>query len=80
MNSKLITLAALSLVLISSVAHAAPQSPVASLSQAQQDYCHAYAESEYDAAVARGDGLPDASYEGAQEQCEMQWLIVNASK
>lgn len=66
----------LALASIARCVHAAPQSPAVSLSQTEQAYCHAYAESEYQAAVTRGDGLPDASYEGAQEECEMQWRIV----
>ena len=42
----------------------------------QQAYCHAYAESEYQRAVDRGDAFPDAAYEGAGEQCEVQWLAL----
>lgn len=69
---KLIALAALSLAMIARSAHAAP----VSVTPAMESYCHAYAESEYNSAVARGDGLPDAAYEGAQEECETQWIIV----
>jgi hypothetical protein len=42
-------------------------------------YCEQYAASEYDSAVARGDDFPDASFEGAQEECEVQWLMVTGS-
>lgn len=42
-------------------------------------YCEQYAASEYDSAVARGDEFPDASFEGAAEECEVQWLMVTGS-
>lgn len=58
--------------LLASVSHAAP--PVR-VSVVQEAYCHAYAESEYAAAIARGDALPDAAFEGADEECEFQWAI-----
>ncbi len=71
-------LTALALAFASHVAHAAPQSAAVQLSQIQQEYCHNYAETEYQAAVSRGDGLPDGAYEQAQADCEFQWRIVEA--
>lgn len=53
---------------------AAADVPRASLPQ--QTYCRAYAESEYQHAVDAGAAFPDAAYEGAGEECELQWLML----
>jgi len=50
-----------------------------SVTGAEARYCEQYAASEYDSAVARGDEFPDASFEGAAEECEVQWLMVTGS-
>jgi len=42
-------------------------------------YCEQYAEAEYRAAEARGDDFADAAFEGAEEECEVQWLAVTGS-
>lgn len=48
------------------------------VTKAQAAYCWEYAQSEYQAAVDAGSGLPDAAYEGAQDECEVQWLAIGA--
>lgn len=55
-----------------SSAHAAEVTP------AQAAYCSTYAEASYQAAVAAGSALPDDAYEGAAEECELQWLALGA--
>lgn len=48
------------------------------VSTAESTYCHDYAESEYQDAVDAGSAFPDAAYEGAQAECEVQWLVLAA--
>lgn len=41
-------------------------------------YCEEYARVEYREAVAAEADFPDAAYEGAEEECEVQWLALAA--
>jgi hypothetical protein len=50
----------------------------AAVTKAQAAYCWEYAQDEYQAAVDAGSALPDEAYEGAQEECEVQWLAIGA--
>ena len=58
-------LLSLALLALPSVASAAPY-------EAPDAYCHDAAEAAYQRALARGDGLPDATYERVQANCEWQ--------
>lgn len=59
------TLLSLALLALPSVASASPY-------ETPEAYCHDVAEAAYQLAVARGDGLPDATYERVQTDCDWQ--------
>lgn len=46
------------------------------LTRAEVSYCRFYAENEYTAAMNAGADFPDASYEGAAAECEVQWMAL----
>lgn len=48
----------------------------AAVTPLQSAYCRAYADHEYTTAVRAGSLSPDAAYEGAAEECEVQFLAV----
>ena len=59
------TLLSLALLALPGVASAAPY-------EAPEAYCHDLAEAAYQRALAQGDGLPDATYERVQANCDWQ--------
>lgn len=50
----------------------------AELPRAEVAYCQQWADAQYGFALDAGSGLPDAAYEGAEEQCEVQWMALAA--
>lgn len=50
---------------------------VCSAYEAPEQLCHDMAESAYQVAVAMGDGLPDATYERVQANCEYEAYLAH---